>query len=91
VTVDELGRPWRPELYSDTFGRLVALANVPVIRLHDCRHTALSVMVDRGVPISVVSAWAGHADPAFTLRRYVHATPEGIAAAGAALAAVNEL
>jgi integrase len=91
VVVDELGRPWRPELYSDTFRRLAASARVPVIRLHDCRHTALSVMVDRGVPISVVAAWAGHADPALTLRQYVHATPEGIAAAGAALGAVGEL
>jgi integrase len=91
VVVDELGRPWRPELYSDTFRRLAASARVPVIRLHDCRHTALSVMVDCGVPISVVAAWAGHADPAFTLRQYVHATPEGIAAAGAALGAVGEL
>ncbi|MBA2773173.1 MAG: tyrosine-type recombinase/integrase [Nocardioidaceae bacterium] len=91
VVVDELGRPWRPELYSDTFARFAASASVPVIRLHDCRHTALSVMVDRGVPISVVSAWAGHADPAFTLRQYVHATPEGIASAGAVLGSVSEL
>ncbi len=91
VVVDELGRPWRPELYSDTFGRLCKAAEVPAIRLHGCRHTALSVMVDHGVPISVVAAWAGHADPAFTLRQYVHATPEGIASAGAALGAVSEL
>ncbi len=67
VVVDELGQPWRPELYSDTFARPAASAGVPAIRLHDCRHTALSIMVDRGVPVSVVSAWAGHADPAFTL------------------------
>jgi integrase len=91
IVVDELGHPWRPELYSDTFGRLAATAGVPVIRLHDCRHTALSIMVDRGQPISVVSAWAGHADPAFTLRQYVHTTPEGIAAAGAVMVAVSEL
>ena len=43
------------------------------------------------VPISVVSAWAGHAVPAFTLRQYVYATPEGIAAAGATLGTVSEL
>lgn len=91
IVTDELGKPWRPELYSDKFGRLAAKAGVPAIRLHDCRHTALSVMVDRGVPISVVSAWAGHSDPAFTLRQYVHATPQGIAAAGAALGAVSAL
>jgi hypothetical protein len=40
VVVDELGRPWRPELYSDTFGRLAVLSGVQVIGLHDCRHTA---------------------------------------------------
>lgn len=91
IVVDELGQPWRPELYSDTFGRLAREAGVPVIRLHDARHTALSIMVDRGEPISVVSAWAGHADPAFTLRQYVHTTPQGIVKAGATLGAVYEL
>lgn len=91
IVTDELGKPWRPELYSDTFGRLAAKAGVPPIRLHDCRHTALSIMVDQLVPISVVSAWAGHADPAFTLRQYVHPTPQGMAAAGAALGAVSAL
>jgi integrase len=26
----------------------------------------------QGVPIVVTSAWLGHADPAFTMRTYVH-------------------
>ncbi len=91
VVVNEMGEPVRPKTYSDGFKRLAAAAGVPVIRLHGARHTALSVMVDNGEPISVVSAWAGHADPAFTLREYVHPTHEGIRAAGAALGAVYEL
>jgi hypothetical protein len=33
----------------------------------------------------------GHADPAFTLRQYVHANPEGIASAGAVLGAASAL
>jgi aconitase B len=30
-------------------------------------------MEKAGVPISVVSRWAGHYDSTFTLRQYVHA------------------
>ncbi len=26
----------------------------------------------QAVPIAVISAWLGHADPAFTMRTYVH-------------------
>jgi integrase len=83
-----LGQPTRPELYSDTFACLAENAGVPVIRLHDARHTGLSIMVDKGVPISVVAAWAGHAEAAFTLRTYVQA---GIASAGAVLGTAAEL
>jgi integrase len=31
----------------------------------------------QGVPIVVISQWVGHADPAFTMRTYVHAAQDG--------------
>lgn len=73
VVVDELGRPVHPEWYSDEFGRVSRRAGVKRLVLHEGRHTALSLMEKAGVPISVVSRWAGHYDSSFTLRQYVHA------------------
>ncbi|ETZ97925.1 tyrosine-type recombinase/integrase [Mycobacterium kansasii] len=55
------------------------------IRLHDARHSCASIMHAPGVPIAVISAWLGHADPAFTMRTYVHAQNDALKAAAAAL------
>src|SRR5262249_11849252 len=51
--------------------RVVKAAGTPRIRLHDSRHSTLSLMEKAGVPISIVSAWAGHYDPSFTYSTYV--------------------
>jgi integrase len=47
------------------------------IKLHNSRHTTLCLMEKVGVPISIVSKWAGHYDAAFTMKTYVHASDEG--------------
>jgi len=39
----------------------------------------------QGVPIAVISAWLGHADPAFTMRTYVHAQNDALKDAAAIL------
>ena len=78
VVTDELGLPVHPEWYSDEFGRLLNRARLRKIRLHDSRHTALSLMEKAGVPISIVSKWAGHYDAAFTMKTYVHASDEDL-------------
>jgi integrase len=85
VVVDELGVPVGPEWYSDEFGRLAKRAGVKRIVLHEGRHTALSLMEKAGVPISVVSRWAGHYDSAFTYSTYVHASGEDLRAGTNAL------
>jgi integrase len=43
-----------------------------VIAPHGGRHTAASVALDRGVPVTVVSAQLGHADTVITGRTYAH-------------------
>jgi integrase len=86
VVVDELGRPPRPEWYGDTFQRLSKEAGLPVIRLHDARHTCATLMHLRGVPVAVISAWLGHASAAFTMKTYAHSQDEALVAAGATLA-----
>lgn len=85
VVVDELGRPPLPGSYSDRFHRLARKAGVPVVRLHDARHSCLTLMHLAGVPIAVVSAWAGHHSAAFTLATYVHSQDAALAEAGVVL------
>jgi integrase len=53
--------------------------------LHEDRHTALSLMEKAGVPISIVSKWAGHYDTAFTYSTNVHARHEDLRAGTDAL------
>jgi integrase len=55
IVADELGRPYRPDAISGWFDVHVARAGLPRIRLHDCRHTAASLMLASGVPVKVVS------------------------------------
>lgn len=71
VVVDELGRPIRPEWYSDRFTRIARAAEVPIIRLHDARHTSVTIMRSLGIPSHVVAAWHGH-DEAVMARTYTH-------------------
>jgi integrase len=42
------------------------------ITLYQLRHSCLSWLANSGeIPIAVVAAWAGHADPTVTLQNYV--------------------
>jgi integrase len=83
VVVNEVGEPYRPEWYSDQFRYLAKAARLPVIRLHDARHTCGTLMHLRGVPTAVISKWLGHATASFTMATYVHSQDDALAAAGA--------
>jgi integrase len=83
IVVDELGCTYRPEWYSDQFRNLSKIAGLPVIRLHDARHTCGTLMHLRGVPTAVISKWLGHATASFTMATYVHSQDDALAAAGA--------
>lgn len=43
---------------------------------HVTRHTFASIVLAEGETIGQLAAWLGHADPAFTLRTYVHFLPK---------------
>jgi integrase len=60
VLPDEPGTPVHPEWYSDEFGRLCRRVGLRRTTLHDSRHTTLTLMEHAGVPISIISKWAGH-------------------------------
>lgn len=87
LLADELGRPYHPDTISEWFGQKVKASGLPRIRLHDCRHTAASLMLGAGVPVKVVSEMLGHATPTITLAVYAHVIPGMAEEAGAALSA----
>jgi integrase len=91
VVTDEVGTPVHPEWYSDEFGRLLRSANLRRITLHDSRHTTLTLMEHAGVPISIVSKWAGHYDSAFTQKTYVHASDDDLKQGRKALARIHKI
>lgn len=84
LAVNEDGSPIRPETYSKTFAAHCVVAGVPVIRLHDVRHTAATMLLDAGTTISATAKWLGH-DPAITVRVYGHVYDDALATAGDAL------
>nr|WP_239524070.1 tyrosine-type recombinase/integrase [Geodermatophilus normandii] len=48
---------------------------LPVIRLHDLRHTHATLLLADGVPVKVVSERPGHASATITLTVYQHVHP----------------
>lgn len=67
-----IGSGLRPEYATRPFQRLAADAGVPVIRLHDVRHTNASLALVGGVALKVVSERLGHAQLAITADLYTH-------------------
>ena len=57
----------------------------------ETRHTTLTLMEHAGVPISIISKWAGHYDSAFTQKTYVHASEEDLQRGQAALARIHKI
>jgi integrase len=71
-----------PEHVSRQFARDIARCRealgpdaLPVIRLHDLRHSHATILLTAGVPVHVVSARLGHASPMVTLGVYAHVVP----------------
>jgi integrase len=66
--------PWdRDAFYRQVFRPALAPAALPAtLRLHDLRHSYISICASLGIPVYRVAAYAGHTDPGFTLRVYTH-------------------
>jgi integrase len=74
VFVTETGRPVHPDTVSNLMPRFGA--RLPHAPLHDLRHVHATTLLFSGVPVHVVAARLGHADPAITLRVYAHVLRE---------------
>jgi integrase len=62
----------RTHFRSRAWARATAAAGLAGVRVHDLRHTAISLWIDAGANAKDVSVRAGHTSAAFTLDRYGH-------------------
>jgi integrase len=84
------GEPVHPDTVSSLMANLIKSRNeaqdkagelLPHARLHDLRHIHATTLLLAGVPVHVVAARLGHADPSVTLRVYAHVIREQVAEA----------
>lgn len=86
VFPDAIGRPQHPSNVSLDWRALRGRAGLPAsFRFHDLRHTAASLALAAGVPITTVSEMLGHKTTAITLSIYAHAVPGSQQAAADAM------
>jgi integrase len=88
VFVTRWGEPLYPDTVTALMTKLINRHNrsatkpLPHARLHDLRHLHATTLLLAGVPVHVVAARLGHADPAVTLRVYAHVLREHAAGVG---------
>ncbi len=70
-----IGTPIGPRNQQRDFKALLNAAGLPDFRFHDLRHTAASIMLNRGIPVIVVSRRLGHSRPSITMDIYGHLMP----------------
>lgn len=70
------GTPYHPKYFTDRFRALCKAAGVPVIVLHDGRHTSATVGADHGVPRHAMQHRLGHSRAKMTDEVYTHVLPE---------------
>jgi integrase len=85
------GEPIHPDTVSSLMSTLIQRHNAPKegvqpeplphARLHDLRHVHATILLLAGVPVHVVAARLGHADPSITLSVYAHVVNEQLAEA----------
>lgn len=82
------GEPVHPDTVSSLMTTLTSSHNradqaepLPHARLHDLRHVHATTLLLAGVPVHVVAARLGHADPSITLRVYAHVISDQLAEA----------
>ena len=72
----EVAEPLNPDKFrQNVFTPLLTKAKLPRIRMHDCRHTYASLLLEAGAPIHYVKEQLGHSSIATTVDLYGHLSP----------------
>ena len=80
------GRPINPCTVTSWFYKFINKNDLPYVSIHGLRHTAASILISSGIPITTTAKRLGHSTSATTANIYAHA----IASADAAAASVME-
>jgi integrase len=72
VICSEDGAPYPLGRISDRFQRLARDAGLPIISLHEGRHTLVTLLMEAGVDVEVVSGIVGHSSTQITTDVYTH-------------------
>ncbi len=66
------GKPIAPDYISHAFHKLLVKYNLPIICIHELRHTCASILLSYGATLKDVQEWLGHADITMTANVYGH-------------------
>ncbi|KUJ54014.1 tyrosine-type recombinase/integrase [Chryseobacterium aquaticum] len=65
-------KPTEPTQIRNRLNNLLNSANLPIIRLHDLRHTFATRCISAGIDVKTVSVMLGHSTVMTTLKTYMH-------------------
>lgn len=72
VFVQRDGSPYHPDRFRELFQSVARGARVPVIRLHDARHSCATLALEAGLHPKVVQQLLGHSSWSVTMDLYTH-------------------
>ncbi len=72
VFPSSLGTPLDARNVLRRFQKMLEVAGLPKMRIHDLRHSAASILIAQGVSSKAISELLGHSAVAFTLQVYGH-------------------
>lgn len=70
------GELYVPCTFTSNVQRYMKNAGLPVIRVHDLRHTTASLLLSLGLSLKEVQEWLGHSDISTTANIYTHITAQ---------------
>ena len=76
------GGPLDPDNVDRSFARYLTLAELPMVRFHDLRHTHASLLIAAGVHPKAIQARLGHTSITTTLNTYGHLMPNAFQGVG---------
>jgi integrase len=75
VFTSPIGTPLDPRNVTRAFKQVLADADLPLIRVHDLRHSCATLLLAQGVSPRVVMETLGHSQVSLTLNTYSHVLP----------------
>jgi integrase len=72
VVTSQTGRPLSKSTLRENFRRVLRTAGLPVLRIHDLRHSCAALLLGEGVGAHIVASFLGHSEVKTTLNIYGH-------------------